>query len=106
MKTREQVTVSVAGQEIRLEIDPEERVHVEKAAEQVSAKMQALSGKTANASPHRVAVMVAFQMACDLSVTNELLDDAAKLHEELRQQKETIRRLEQLLARVDDALTV
>ena len=106
MKTREKVTVNVAGHEILLEIEPDEKVHVERAATQVTEKLRALNERAGGASTMKIATMVAFQFACDLSIANELLDDAEKLHAELQRQKAAVKRLEELLARVDDALTV
>ena len=104
MNQPEQVTVTVSGHEIKMEIEPEERVHVERAAEQVSGRLSKLSGKAGIASPAKLATMVAFQFACDLSIANELLDEAEKLHEELKRNKEAVKRLEGLLSKVDSAL--
>lgn len=107
MKTREQIALNIAGHEIRLEIEQDERAHVEAAARQVTEKIHALSKRLGGgASPIKVATMVAFQFACDLSAANECLDEAEKLHEDLRKQKEAVARLEKLLAKVDDALAV
>lgn len=102
--TRQQMAVNVAGHEIKLEIEPEERLHIERAAAQVTERLRKISDKAGTASPGKMGAMVAFQFACDLSIANELLDDAAKLHEELKRQREAVKRLETLLARVDNAL--
>ena len=104
MKTPEQMSVTVAGQEIRLEVEEEERRHVEAAATQVTERIRKLSERT-SASPARMATMVAFQFACDLSIANELLDEAEKLHEEVKSEREAVKRLEALLEKADDALT-
>jgi len=104
MKQCEQIEVRVAGHEFRIEVAPEERTHVERAAEQASERISKLSSRSAAMPPAKVAAMVAFQFACDLSIANELLDDAEKLHSEVRRQKEAVQRLEGLLAKVDTAL--
>ena len=106
MKTREQVTVKVAGHEIKLEIEPEEKKHVEAAAEQVSERMRTLLDRSGASSPQKIATMVAFQFACDLSIANECLDEAEQLHNDLKHQKEAVQRLEALLGKVDGALAV
>lgn len=106
MSTREQIAVTVAGHEIRMEIAPEERPHVEWAACQANERIRRLTERSKAVSPHRVAATVAFQFACDLSIANDMLDEAEKLGEDLQRQKEAVARLEKLLARVDDALTV
>jgi cell division protein ZapA (FtsZ GTPase activity inhibitor) len=106
MSTREEVAVTVAGHEIKMQIAPDERIHVEKAARQVNERLQQLGSKAGSLTPHKVAAMVAFQFACDLSIAHEMLDEAEKLADDLRRQKEAVARLEKLLARVDDALTV
>jgi cell division protein ZapA (FtsZ GTPase activity inhibitor) len=106
MKQLEEVTVMVGGHEFRLQVEPDEIAHVHAAAEQVTQRLRKLGEKAGSASPAKVATMVAFQFACDLSIANELLDEAEKLHEQTRQQREAIERLELLLSRVDDALVV
>lgn len=106
MKPREEVTVSVAGHEMRLQIEPEERAHVESAARMVTERLHKVAERSSTSSPARQAAMVAFQFACDLSIANELLDEAERLHEEIRRQREAISRLEGLLSRVDSALCV
>ncbi len=105
MDTPETVTVSVAGHEIRMEIQPEERAHVESAARSVTERMNKLQQRAASQPQAKVASMVAFQFACDLNIANELLDEAEKLHEELRRQREAIRRLEDLVKQADEVLT-
>ena len=106
MKPLEEVNVTVGGHEFRLQVEPEETAHVHSAAEQVTLRLRKMGEKAGAASPAKVATMVAFQFACDLSIANELLDEAEKLHEQTRQQREAIERLEGLLSRVDDALVV
>lgn len=98
------VTVRVAGHEIALNVTAEERSHVERAAENANQAFKDLGGKMAAANPAKVGAMVAFQFACDLSFADEMLDEAQKLHEELRRQKEAVARLEGLLTKVDNAL--
>lgn len=104
MSPREQVAVKVAGHEFKLEIEPDERLHVDRAAEQVTERVRKLTEKSGGAAPAKVAAMVAFQFACDLSIANELLDDAEKVHAELQRHKEAVKRLEELLGKVDGAL--
>jgi len=106
MKPLEEVTVSVGGHEFRLQVEPEETRHIHAAAEKVTQRLRDLAGKAGSASSAKIATMVAFQFACDLSIANELLDEAEKLHAQTRQQREAIERLENLLSRVDDALVV
>ena len=106
MKTREQVSLNVAGHEIRLEIEPDERRLVEEAARQVTEKIRALGERSGATSPAKVAAMVALQFACDLAIANECLDEAEKLADDLKRQKEAVQRLEKLLTKVDDALVV
>jgi cell division protein ZapA (FtsZ GTPase activity inhibitor) len=106
MDTREQIAVVVAGHEIRMEIAPDERRHVEGAARQVTERLRKLQEKAPSASPTKLAAMVAFQFACDLGIANEMLDEAEKLHEELKRQREAIQRLESLLEKADEALAV
>ena len=102
MKQREQIEVSVGGHSIKMEIEPEERTHVERAASQVNERLDRLGNRVA--TPTKAAAMVAFQFACDLSIANDLLDEAEKLHAELQRQKEAVKRLEGLLTKVDGAL--
>ncbi len=104
--SREKIAVNVAGHEVRLEIEPEEKVHVEKAAAQVAERMRKLTERMATASPQKIATMVAFQFACDLNIANDCLDEAEQLHHELQRQREAVKRLEGLLAKVDNALAV
>lgn len=99
------MVVHVAGHEMRLRVDPEERAHVEAAAKEATARIRELAERSVAASPAKVAAMAAFQFACDLSVANELLDEAESLHEELKRHKEAVARLESLLHKVDGALT-
>lgn len=106
MDTREQIAVVVAGHEIRMEIAADERIHVETAARQVTERLRKLQDKAATASPAKLATMVAFQFACDLGIANEMLDEAEKLHDELKRQREAIQRLEGLLEKADAALAV
>ena len=105
MANRETVEITVGGHTMRLNATEEERPHIERAARRVSEevmKLQASAGATA--SPAKIATMVAFQAAFDLSVADNLLDQASSLTEELERQKEAVKRLESLLSRVDDAL--
>jgi len=104
METREQIAVVVAGHEIRMEVAPEERGHVDSAARQVTERLRKLQEKSSTSSPAKLATMVAFQFACDLSIANEMLDEAEKLHAELQRQREAIQRLESLLEKADAVL--
>lgn len=106
MKPSDEMVVNVAGHEIRLRVEPDERGHVEKAAAETSQKIKRLAERSGASSPAKVAAMAAFQFACDLSIANDLLDQAESVHEELRSQKEAVARLEALLARVDGALAL
>lgn len=105
MANRETVEVTLGGQQIRMNANDEERPHIERASRRVSEMMQKLqASSTAAPSPTKIAVMVAFQCAYELSVADEMLEQAEMLHEDLRKQKEAVQRLESLLARVDNAL--
>lgn len=99
------VRVQVAGHEIRMSATPEERRHIERAAAKVSESITKLQDSFGGAaSPGKIASMSAFQFAFELSMADEMLEDAQRLHDELVAQKEAVKRLESLLARVDDAL--
>ena len=105
MAAREQVQVSVGGHEIRLNADPEEKAHIERAAKKVNDSIHSLQQSIGGAaSPAKINAMVAFQLAFDLSLADAMLEDAEKLHDDLQRQKDSVKRLESLLARVDDAL--
>ena len=105
MANRETIEVSIAGHLMRMVAEGDERPHIERAARRVSEAIQKLQTTTgATSSPAKIATMVAFQTAFDLSVADEMLEEAQKLHEELQRQKEAVKRLESLLSRVDDAL--
>jgi cell division protein ZapA (FtsZ GTPase activity inhibitor) len=101
----EVVQVQVAGHEIRLTAKPEERRHVDRAASTVTERIQKLQDRFGGAaSPAKLATMTAFQFAFELSLADDMLADAQRLHDELQAEKEAVKRLESLLARVDDAL--
>ncbi len=105
METPETVQIKLAGHEIRLTAEPGEREHIERAAQKVNEtfeRIQASSGGAA--SPAKIALMTAFQFAFDLSMADNVLEDASRLHSELQKEKDAVQRLESLLARVDDAL--
>lgn len=105
MAARETVTLSIAGHEIRMTAEEEERRHLERAAAKVSDSIKRLQSAAGGAaSPAKIAIMVALQLAFDLSLADEMLTDAQRLHDDLNRQKEAVRRLEGLLTRVDDAL--
>ncbi len=106
MASREEVVqIQVAGHEIRLTAKEDERKHVERAAEKVTESIQRLQNQVGGAaSPAKVAAMVAFQYAFELSMADEMLEDAQRLHDDLENEREAVKRLETLLARVDDAL--
>lgn len=104
--TEEVVQIHVAGHEIRLNAKPEERHHIDRASKKVTESIQRLQDSFAGAaSPAKIAAMTAFQFAFELSMADEMLEDAQRLHDDLATQKEAVKRLESLLARVDDALT-
>jgi cell division protein ZapA (FtsZ GTPase activity inhibitor) len=105
MAGRETVTYCIAGHEIRMTAEKEEIRHLDRAAAKVSdsvKKLQAVMGSSA--SPGKIIAMVALQLAFDLSLADEMLVDAQRLHDELNREKEAVKRLESLLTRVDDAL--
>lgn len=105
MANRETIRVTVAGHQLMMTVEEEEREHVERAAKRVTDSIQRLQGAAgATASPAKIAVMAAFQSAFDLSVADEMLQGCEHLQEELAKQKEAVKRLESLLSRVDDAL--
>ncbi len=105
MQTPETVQIKLAGHEIRLTAEPGEKEHIEAAAQKVNEtfdRIQASSGGAA--SPVKLALMAAFQFAFDLSMADETLKDASRLHGELQKEKDAVQRLEKLLARMDDAI--
>lgn len=104
MKTHDKISLTIAGHEIRLNVEPGESDEVTRIANEVSERIQQLSEKLTTASQAKVAVMVAFELACQLSDANVLLDEAEKLHAELETNKQAITRLECLLEKVDEAL--
>lgn len=104
MANRETIEVTIAGHVMRMNADEGERNHIERAARRVSDAILKLQTSGGTASPAKIATMVAFQTAFDLSVADEMLEEAQRLHEELQRQKEAVKRLESLLSRVDDAL--
>jgi cell division protein ZapA (FtsZ GTPase activity inhibitor) len=104
MSNRETVELTIAGHQLKLTATDEERPHVDRASRRVSEMIQKLQASGGATSPARVATMVAFQCAYELSVADEMLEEAQQLHEELQRQKEAVKRLESLLSRVDDAL--
>ncbi len=99
------VKIRVGGHEFRLNAKTDEVPHIERAADKVTdslEKMQESYGGAA--SPSKIASMAAFQFAFELSLADAMLDDAQRLHEELKTQRQAVKRLENLLAQVDDAL--
>ena len=98
------VELTIAGQQIKMRASAEERPHLERAAKRVSEEIHKLQDSATGASPVRIATMAALRIAFELSVADQDLDQAEKLQEELKRQKEAIGRLEGLLARVDEAL--
>jgi len=105
MPGRETMQLMIAGHEIKMTAEPEERAHVERAAAKVTEVMQKLQAAVGGAaSPQKIAIMAAFQFAFDLSLADEMLQDAQRLHDELTKEKDAVHRLESLLARVDHAL--
>jgi cell division protein ZapA (FtsZ GTPase activity inhibitor) len=105
MPGRETLTYNIAGQEIRMTAEPEEKRHLDRAANKLAdsiRRLQTVAGGAA--SPAKVATMVAFQLAFDLSLADEMLQDAQRLHDDLNREKDAVKRLESLLTRVDDAL--
>lgn len=105
MPNRETVQLTIAGQNINMTAESEEKPHIDRAAAKVSAMIQGLQKSIGGAAtPAKIATMAAFQFAFELSMADEMLEDAQRLHDDLQRQKDAVRRLEQLLARVDDAL--
>ncbi len=103
--TEQIVRIQLGGQELRLTAQPDEVPHIERAARKVTEAIGKIQERyTAGVSPVKVATMAAFQFAFELSMADEMLEDAERLHEELKREKEAVQRLEALLARVDDAL--
>jgi cell division protein ZapA (FtsZ GTPase activity inhibitor) len=107
MSIRETTEVTVAGHKIALKVDADEKRHMERAAEKATQTIHNL-GKNygANASPQKIAAMAAFQFAFELSIADEMLKEADSLEAELKKQRETVKRLESLLAKMDEALAV
>ena len=105
MATRETVQVNVSGYDLKLTADAAEKVHIERAARKVAEMIQSLQNTHGGAaSPAKIATMAAFQLAYDLSVADEMLEEAERLHHELNREKDAVSRLESLLSRVDTAL--
>lgn len=105
METPETIQIQLAGHEVRLNVQPGEKDHIERAARKVNETFGRLqSASSGAASPTRLALMAAFQFAFDLSMADNMLEDASRLHDELKKEKDAVQRLESLLARVDDAL--
>lgn len=105
MPGRETLVYNIAGQEIRMTAEPEEKKHLDRAAHKLSDSIRRLQTATGGAaSPAKIATMVAFQLAFDLSLADEMLQDAQRLHDDLNREKDAVKRLEGLLTRVDDAL--
>jgi len=105
MPGREVIQFTVAGHEMRMTAEAEEKELITRASTRVNdamAKMQKAVGGTM--TPTKMAIMVAVQFAYDLALADEMLSDAERLHEELKRQKSAVSRLESLLSRVDDAL--
>lgn len=101
----ETVDLTIAGQQIRMRATAEERPLLERAAQRVNEEIHRAQSRAGNAaSPQKVLTMAALLIAFELAVADKDLDEAARLGEELRRQKEAIGRLEGLLARVDEAL--
>ena len=105
MSNPEAIQVHVAGHELRMKAAEHEHPHIQRAAAKVTETVQKLHTAAAgSASPTKVATMAAMQFAVELSMADSMLSDAQRLYDELDQQKESVKRLETLLARVDDAL--
>lgn len=100
----ETLTLNIAGSEIKLTVEPDEKEIVKKTAEEVSDRISQLTEKLTTSSAAKVATMVAFEFACQLSEANVMLDEAEKLHTEIETHKQAIHKLEGLLDKVDDAL--
>lgn len=101
------IQINVAGHQIRLAAADDEVEQIQESARRVSDAIQKLSQKLGGAaSPSKVATMVAFQYAYELSMTDAMLDEAERLHKELHKEREAVKRLESLLARADDALAL
>ncbi|CAN5403494.1 hypothetical protein BH09SUM1_BH09SUM1_17540 [soil metagenome] len=105
MAGRETIQLQIAGHDIRMTAEPEERRHVERASQKVTESIQKLQGAIGGAaSPAKISTMIAFQLAFELSMADEMLQDAQRLHDELTREKDAVKRLEALLSRVDHAL--
>lgn len=104
MSTREKLTVTISGHEIRLEISPEEKKSVEHLAKGLSTRLQELAAKAPSAPQSKIAIMVAFELACQLAEAEALLKKAEYLQGELDRSKMAVSRLESLLERVDAVL--
>lgn len=105
MGARETIQLTVAGHEMRMTVEEEEKRHVERAAAKVTQSFQKLQDAVGGASsPQKIAIMVAFQLAFDLSLADDMLQDSQRLHDDLHREKEAVQRLESLLTKVDTAL--
>jgi cell division protein ZapA (FtsZ GTPase activity inhibitor) len=99
------VRVKIAGHDMKMTATEDERHHIERAANKVNDAMEKLQVKFGEtASPAKLSLMATFQFAYELSMADEMLEDAQRLHDELQSQREAVKRLESLLVRVDDAL--
>jgi cell division protein ZapA (FtsZ GTPase activity inhibitor) len=107
MPPSETVTIRVAGHDVLMTVEPGEESRLRESAERVTRLVDHLHARAdALTTPAKLNAMAALQMSYDLSVAKEMLAEAEALREELRRQKETVARLEALLAQVDSALAL
>lgn len=105
MSSPDTIQIQVAGHEIRLKAEEHETAHIERAATKVTETIQKLQRAVGGtATPAKIATMAAFEFAFELSLADAMLADAERLHEQLQAERDSVKRLETLLARVDDAL--
>lgn len=104
MSLPEKINLSIAGHEIRLEIQPEEKKTVEHLAKGLSNRIQELTSRAPSAPQSKIAIMVAFELACQLAEAEALLKKAQYMETELKQSRDAVSRLEGLLEKVDAVL--
>lgn len=98
-------TLNIAGYEVRMNLEPGERPHVERAAKIATDKIKELQQACGGTvTPAKISAMAAFQIAFDLSLAESELAETDNLRRDLEREKEAVHRLEGLLSRVDEAL--
>lgn len=105
MAGRETIQLNIAGYEVRMTAEPEEKPHIENAAQIATERIQDVQRNFGGTvSPAKISAMAAFQIAYDLSLAESQIANSDRLRHELEREKDAVQRLEGLLSRVDEAL--